>query len=46
VRIAFHPRAVEDAETIDAWWKKNRRAAPELFMSELEQIVALFQRAL
>ena len=41
MRIAFHPRAIEDAATIDAWWKENRRAAPELFMSELEEIVAL-----
>ena len=41
MRIAFHPRAIEDAETIDAWWKENRRAAPQLFMRELEHVVAL-----
>jgi toxin ParE1/3/4 len=41
MRVAFHPRAVEDAARIDAWWKENRQAAPELFVRELEQFIAL-----
>jgi plasmid stabilization system protein ParE len=41
VQVAFHPRAAEDAAAIDGWWKANRRAAPDLFLRELEQAVAL-----
>jgi plasmid stabilization system protein ParE len=40
VRIVFHPRAVEDALRIDAWWTANRLAAPDLFQRELETTVA------
>ena len=38
---AFHPRAAEDAAAIDAWWKRNRPAAPKLFEDELEEVVGL-----
>ena len=41
MQVAFHPRAAEDAAAIDGWWKANRRAAPDLFLRELEQAVAL-----
>ena len=39
--VAFHPRAAEDAAAIDGWWRANRRAAPDLFLRELEEAVAL-----
>jgi hypothetical protein len=41
VHVAFHPRAAEDAAAVDGWWKANRRAAPDLFLRELEEAVAL-----
>lgn len=37
MRVAFHPRAAEDAARIDTWWKTNRLAAPTLFREELEE---------
>jgi plasmid stabilization system protein ParE len=40
VRVVFHPRAVEDAMRIDAWWTANRLAAPDLFQRELEATVS------
>ena len=45
LRIAFHPRAAEDAAKIEAWWKVNRLAAPELFLSELEQALDAIARS-
>jgi hypothetical protein len=41
LHAAFHPRAAEDAAAIDAWWKRNRPAAPNLFEDELEEVVGL-----
>jgi hypothetical protein len=39
LRIVFHPRAVEDAIRIEAWWRANRPAALDLFQRELETTV-------
>jgi plasmid stabilization system protein ParE len=41
LRIAFHPRAADDAATIEGWWRSNRPAALELFVQELEATLAL-----
>jgi plasmid stabilization system protein ParE len=41
VRVFFHPRAAEDAATIESWWRANRSAAPELFVLELREVLAL-----
>ena len=41
MNVAFHPRAAEDAAAINGWWKANRRAAPDLFLRELEEAVGL-----
>jgi plasmid stabilization system protein ParE len=35
-RIGLHPRAAADIEQIAKWWRKNRGAAPRLFMDELD----------
>jgi plasmid stabilization system protein ParE len=40
-RVVFHTRAAEDAAAIDLWWTINRRAAPDLFRQELEEVVTL-----
>ena len=39
--VLFHPRAAEDAATIETWWRTNRTSAPELFVRELEATLAL-----
>jgi hypothetical protein len=41
VDVLFHPRAAEDAATIETWWRTNRTSAPELFVRELEATLAL-----
>jgi len=41
VDVLFHPRAAEDAATIETWWRANRTSAPELFVRELEATLAL-----
>jgi hypothetical protein len=41
VDVLFHPRAAEDAATIETWWRANRTSAPELFVRELETTLAL-----
>ena len=45
LRVAFHPRAAEDAAKIDAWWKVNRLAAPELFLTELQRALEAIARS-
>ena len=35
-RIGLHPRAAAEIETITKWWRKNRPAAPNLFLTELD----------
>ncbi len=40
MQVVFHPRAAEEADAIDLWWRVNRPAAPDLFNRELEDAVA------
>jgi plasmid stabilization system protein ParE len=35
--VEFADEASADAARIDAWWRTNRRAAPDLFTKELER---------
>jgi len=35
VRVVFTPRARRRAAVVDAWWRKHREAAPDLFADEL-----------
>ena len=37
--VLFTPRALAEAQAIDAWWRQNRPAAPELLQGELERAV-------
>lgn len=39
--VIIGPDAVADIVTIDAWWRENRSAAPDLFFSELQHALAL-----
>jgi len=36
LRVGVTPRAFADIERIATWWRKNRRAAPQLFQGELD----------
>jgi hypothetical protein len=40
-RVVTTPEADEDARRIDQWWLRNRRAAPNLFLEELADALAL-----
>jgi plasmid stabilization system protein ParE len=37
--VEFADAAKADVARIDAWWRANRRAAPDLFASELERVI-------
>jgi plasmid stabilization system protein ParE len=43
VRIRFTKRAELSIERIDDWWRSQRRAAPDLFWTELAETVELLQ---
>lgn len=34
-RVELSPEALEQAYAIDDWWRRNRPAAPDLFVAEL-----------
>src|SRR4051812_21785936 len=40
-RVLTTPEADDDARSIDTWWMTNRPAAPNLFVEELANAVAL-----
>ena len=40
-RVVTTPEADEDARQIDEWWIRNRGAAPNLFLEELADALAL-----
>ena len=39
--VLFSDQAYDQVDQIDAWWRTNRPAAPDLFWQELEDVVAL-----
>lgn len=43
--LRFGRRAFRDVERIDAWWRANRPAAPELFSDELQDALSLLATA-
>lgn len=43
MKIVFSKRADRDVDRIDAWWRKNRPAAPDLFEQELGEVLSRFQ---
>lgn len=45
VRIVVAPEAEQQVRTIEAWWRKERPAAPSLFVEELAAAFALLGEA-
>jgi plasmid stabilization system protein ParE len=39
--VVFQRRATREIEEVDAWWRQNRRAVPDLFLDELERTLAV-----
>lgn len=39
--VVFGRRAARDVERIDAWWRANRPAAPELFVEDLRRMLSV-----
>lgn len=37
--VVFQRRATSEIEEIEAWWRVNRPAAPDLFVVELERML-------
>jgi len=37
LRVELSDEAKAQVESIDAWWRENRQAAPDLFTNELDQ---------
>jgi plasmid stabilization system protein ParE len=38
--VVLQHRAAREIEAVDQWWRANRRAAPDLFVSELDAILS------
>lgn len=45
IRIVVTPEASDQARSIEAWWRKERTAAPNLFSEELASAIALLAGA-
>jgi plasmid stabilization system protein ParE len=43
VTVIASPEAEQQIKAIDQWWKENRKAAPNLFIDELSDAVAILQ---
>lgn len=42
-RVGFSRVAEAQVDTIEIWWRENRPAAPEMFLSELDAAVQLLE---
>jgi len=38
--VVFQRRATREIEAVDEWWRANRPAAADLFLTELERMLA------
>ncbi|MGA2450798.1 MAG: type II toxin-antitoxin system RelE/ParE family toxin [Polyangiaceae bacterium] len=38
--VVLQRRATREIEDVDAWWRQNRPASPDLFLAELESMLA------
>jgi len=38
--VVFQRRAAREIEAVDEWWRANRTASPDLFVSELDAMIA------
>jgi hypothetical protein len=39
--VVFQRRATREIERVDTWWRQNRQAVPDLFVDELERMLAI-----
>ena len=44
-QVVVAPQAEAQIQTIDAWWRRNRRASPDLFSSELRDALSMLEVA-
>lgn len=44
MRVELSDEAYEQVREIDAWWRENRHAAPDLFANELEQALLTLEQ--
>lgn len=44
-RVSTTPDADTQIRTIDAWWRENRRASPDLFLDELSNAFDILAQA-
>jgi plasmid stabilization system protein ParE len=45
VKVELSDEAKAEVARVDAWWRENRPAAPDLFVDELEQALLALQDA-
>lgn len=45
MKLRFLGRSAAHAETVDAWWRKYRPSAPDLFARELTEALRLLAKA-
>jgi len=45
LEVVFTRRAERHAETVDRWWRENRRGAPDLFKRELARALEVIAAA-
>jgi len=45
MQVVVAPRAEAQIRTIDAWWRRNRNDAPDLFSSELGDAFSMLEVA-
>ena len=43
MKVELTEEARAQVNEIDAWWRANRRAAPDLFAAELDQALAMLE---
>ena len=44
-QVVVAPQAEAQIRTIDVWWRRNRRASPDLFSSELRDALSMLEVA-
>lgn len=44
MKVELSEEAHVQVQEIDAWWRENRRAAPELFADELDQALLMLEQ--
>ena len=45
VRVEIQPEALKQIEALDQWWRRNRPAAADLVLDEMDRVVELLAEA-